>query len=299
MPVAPLIPGHLLLKNFHIDQVYATTFKHRQGGSRFALVSPFPKSFHLFVPLIPDDLPKLLRAAHRVAALTGAGISAESGVPTFRDAQTGLWSQYKAEELATPDAFQRNPRLVWEWYAWRRERAQIVAPNPGHLALVDMERFVPEFTLITQNVDDLHRRAGSKRIVELHGNITRVKCFEHNHAVTTWNAGAELPPRCPQCGGRLRPDVVWFGESLPSGALEEAERAARRCDLFLSIGTSTVVYPAASLPFEALRRGATVVEINPEPTSLSDVAQFTFRAKAGEFLPELVSAAWPLESEGH
>ena len=245
-----------------------------------------------YVTAIPEDLTRLLRTARRVVALTGAGISAESGVPTFRDAQTGLWAQYKAEDLATPEAFERDPKLVWEWYAWRRTRVQSVMPNAGHLALVEMERRAAEFMLVTQNVDDLHRRAGNKRIIELHGNITRVKCFERNHAVTEWKDGA-IPPRCPECGGRLRPDVVWFGESLPEGAFEEASRASEGCDLFFSVGTSTMVYPAASLPFGALQHGATVVEINPEPTSLTARARYSFREKSGEFLPELVEATWP------
>jgi NAD-dependent deacetylase len=246
-----------------------------------------------YVTAVPEDLTRLLRNARRVVALTGAGISVESGVPTFRDAQTGLWAQYKAADLATPEAYERNPKLVWDWYAWRRARVQSVMPNAGHLALVEIERRVAEFTLVTQNVDDLHRRAGSKRIIELHGNITRVKCFEQNHAVAEWIENNAAPPGCPECGGRLRPDVVWFGESLPEGAVEEASRASKGCDLFFSVGTSTMVYPAASLPFAALRQGVTVVEINPEPTSLSADAQYSFREKAGEFLPALVKAAWP------
>jgi len=151
------------------------------------------------VTVVPDDLTQLLRTARHVVVLTGAGISAESGVPTFRDAQTGLWAQYKAEDLATPEAFERNPKLVWDWYAWRRARVQSVTPNAGHFALVKMESFVPEFTLITQNVDDLHHRAGSKRIIELHGNITRAKCFEQNHAVAEWTENEATPPGCPEC----------------------------------------------------------------------------------------------------
>jgi NAD-dependent deacetylase len=234
-----------------------------------------------------------LRTAHRIVVLTGAGISAESGVPTFRDAQTGLWSNYKPEDLATPEAFERNPKLVWDWYAWRRERVRNVAPNPGHVALVELERKVPEFMLVTQNVDNLHQRAGSRRIIELHGNITRVKCFENNHPASDWSKDGALPPKCSLCGGRLRPDVVWFGENLPPGAFEQALEAGEKCDLFFSIGTSSLVYPAASLPFAARDRNAMVVEINPEPTQLTPHAKYSFRAPAGEFLPRLVAAVWP------
>ena len=244
-------------------------------------------------PDIAPDLIQLLRAAKRMAVLTGAGISAESGVPTFRDAQTGLWANYRPEDLATPEAFERNPKLVWEWYAWRRERVQNVTPNPGHLALVEIERRVPAFTLITQNVDNLHQRAGSRNIIELHGNISRVKCFEQNHPISDWRESGEVPPRCALCGGRLRPDVVWFGENLPEGAFEEALEAAERCNVFFSIGTSALVYPAASLPFAALERGATVVEINPDSTDLTPRATYSFRTRSGEFLPRLTSAVWP------
>ena len=163
-------------------------------------------------------LPKLietLRSARYVVVLTGAGVSAESNIPTFREAQTGLWSKYSPEELATPQAFQRNPKLVWEWYAWRRELVAQATPNPGHLALAELEQRVPKFSLITQNVDGLHRRTGSRNVIELHGNINRTKCFDEGDIIDSWPPTAELPPRCPRCGGYLRPDVVWFGETLP------------------------------------------------------------------------------------
>ena len=243
-------------------------------------------------PSIPEELAQALRQAQRVAVLTGAGISAESGVPTFRDAQTGLWAQYNPEDLATPQAFQDHPKLVWEWYAWRRELVGGTQPNAGHLALVAMERHIPTFTLITQNVDGLHRRAGSRRVLELHGNLFATKCFGCGKAVEQWEDTSEVPPRCPSCSDRLRPDVVWFGESLPLPILREAETAALQCQIFLSIGTSTVVYPAAELPFTALRGGATVVEINPQPTPLSAQADFVLQGKSGEVLPALVAATW-------
>jgi NAD-dependent deacetylase len=237
------------------------------------------------------DLLAAVRTAQRVVALTGAGVSAESGVPTFRDAQTGLWENFKPEELATAGAFRENPRLVWEWYAWRREKVRSVQPNAGHKALAALARRYPEFTLITQNVDGLHQRAGSKGVIELHGNITRTKCFDENVVVPEWTETGEVPPRCPQCRGHLRPDVVWFGESLPEAGLNEAMRASGACDVFLSIGTSSVVYPAAMLPEIGLRSGATVVEINPDETPLTASATFFLRGPSGVILPELLRAA--------
>jgi NAD-dependent deacetylase len=228
-----------------------------------------------------------------VAVLTGSGISAESGVPTFRDAQTGLWAKFKPEELATPEAFQRQPKLVWEWYAWRRELVARAQPNAGHLALVELERRLPAFTLLTQNVDGLHQRAGSPNVIELHGNLTRTKCFEENVVVDKWEQTGDVPPKCPRCGGRLRPDVVWFNETLPEEAIARAVEASRQCDFFLSIGTSSQVYPAASLPFDALERGATVVEINPNPTPLTPHATFVLHGQAGSILSELVRSLRP------
>ena len=235
---------------------------------------------------IPPKLVEALRDAARVVVLTGSGISAESGVPTFRDAQTGLWERYDPQELATPEAFAGNPHLVWEWYQWRRGLVAKAQPNPGHKALAELERRSPGFTLVTQNVDGLHQRAGSREVIELHGNITRSKCSEEGVVVGEYESG-EKPPRCPACGAFLRPDVVWFGEMLPFGALEETSEAARGCDLFLSIGTSSLVYPAAGLPHEALENGATLVEINPADTPLSPHVDFALRGRAGEILPEL------------
>jgi NAD-dependent deacetylase len=245
------------------------------------------------VPAIPASLAAALARAQRVAVLTGAGISAESGIPTFREAQTGLWKRYRPEDLATPEAFRRNPRLVWEWYEWRRGIVDRAQPNAGHHALAQMERRVADFTLITQNVDGLHCAAGSSNVLELHGNIRRSKCFDRGHEVAHWPATGDVPPRCPECGSLLRPDVVWFGESLPAEALEGAFAAAQHCELFLSVGTSTVVAPASSLPFAALEAGATVVEINPTATPLTSRAHFALTGAAGEVLPALAAAAWP------
>src|SRR5262245_28799343 len=233
------------------------------------------------------------RGARRVVALTGAGISAESGIPTFRDAQTGLWARFRPEELATAAAFRRDPKLVWDWYAWRRGLVAEAAPNAGHRALARLESVVPELTLVTQNVDGLHTRAGSRRVIELHGNIHRAKCFEEGLVVADGVPSADGPPRCPSCGGPLRPDVVWFGESLPPQALAAAEAAAGRCDLLFSIGTSAAVFPAAQLPISALRSGAMVVEINKDRTPLTGVATFSLLGRAGEILPRLLAATWP------
>ena len=239
------------------------------------------------LPILPK-LIETLRSARYVVVLTGAGVSAESNIPTFREAQTGLWAKYSPEELATPQAFQRNPRLVWEWYTWRRQLVAAAVPNPGHLALAELEQRVPQFTLITQNVDGLHQRAGSRNVIELHGNINRTKCFDEGDIIDSWPPITEIPPRCPRCGGLLRPDVVWFGESLPQKALHTAFTAAEQCDLFLSIGTSSVVQPAASLPLVALEQGITTVEINPNPTPLSARATYVLPGSSGQILPVLL-----------
>jgi NAD-dependent deacetylase len=234
-----------------------------------------------------------LRHARRVVALTGAGISAASGIPTFRDAQTGLWERFRPEELATPEAFRRDPQLVWDWYEWRRGLVAQAKPNAGHRALARLECLVPEFLLVTQNVDGLHQRAGSQSVVELHGNIHRNKCFLEGIVVDERPPAGERPPRCPGCGAHLRPDVVWFGEMLPAQALAQADAAARGCDLLLSVGTSAAVFPAAQLPVSALQSGAMVVEVNKDRTPLSAVATFSLLGHAGELLPRLLEAAWP------
>jgi NAD-dependent deacetylase len=241
---------------------------------------------------VSRDLIEALRQAERVVALTGSGISAESGVPTFREAQTGLWARYDPQRLATPEAFDRDPHLVWEWYEWRRNLVSEALPNPGHRALAELERRVPEFSLITQNVDGLHQRAGSRDVVELHGNILRSRCSREGVIVEPEDRDDAVPPRCPRCGALLRPDVVWFGEMLPAGALEAASEAARGCELFLSVGTSSLVYPAAALGYVALESGATLVEINAGETPLSRQADHVLRGRAGELLPELLRRAF-------
>lgn len=248
---------------------------------------------HPDVPVIPTELIAALRSARRVAVLTGAGISAESGIPTFREARTGLWRLYPPEELATPQAFERNPQLVWEWYVWRRQLVSHAWPNPGHNALVNMQAHVPQWSLITQNVDGLHERAGSRGVIELHGNLMRYVCSAHRHTVSIDVPAAGMPPRCQECGSLVRPDVVWFGEALPAAALAEAFAAAASCDVFLSIGTSGVVQPAASLPVDARGHGALTVEINPDETPLSRRVDLVLRGPAGQVLPALARATWP------
>jgi NAD-dependent deacetylase len=226
-----------------------------------------------------------LHANSPLVVLTGAGISAESGVPTFRGAG-GLWRNFRPEELATPGAFRRDPALVWEWYNWRRGLVARCQPNAAHETLAEIEEALPDFTLITQNVDGLHQAAGSQNVLELHGNIWRVRCTacgaaREDHRVPL----PEIPLRCPACAGLLRPDVVWFGESLPAQVLEAAWVAAARCTTMLVIGTSAVVQPAASLPLVALRNGARLVEVNPAETPLSRHAHEVLRGPAAEVLP--------------
>ena len=240
----------------------------------------------------PSELITLLKSTSRLVALTGAGVSQESGLRTFRDAQEGLWSQYKPEDLASPEAFARDPKLVWDWYAWRREAIKGVRPNAGHYALTEIEKHIPQFTLITQNVDGLHRMAGNQNVLELHGNIQRVRCSECGKFAKDWGDDLESVPQCKRCDGLLRPDVVWFGESLPLDQLEKAVKATRACDVFFSIGTSGVVQPAASLAHAARNKGAVVVEINAEPTTLTAKADFFFQGKSGAILPELAKAVW-------
>lgn len=243
-----------------------------------------------------DHLIESLRRARNVAVLTGAGVSAESGLATFRDALTGLWARYRPEDLATPEAFERDPALVWNWYRMRREGVLRAEPNRAHLALARLEDLVPRLTLITQNVDGLHRRAGSRTVVELHGDITRVRCSREGTDISEWvepEPGGD-PPVCAGCGAFLRPDVVWFGEALPEKALHRAWAAVYDCDLFLAVGTSNLVEPAASLPWLAAAQGAIVAVVN---TTMDGQRAGTgihhLHGPAGEVLPRLLEQAWP------
>jgi NAD-dependent protein deacetylase/lipoamidase len=233
---------------------------------------------------------RLLAGVDRVVVLTGAGISAESGVPTFRG-EDGLWRRFRAEELATPEAFARDPKLVWEWYDWRRAKIAAVRPNPGHAVLAKWEVVFADFLLVTQNVDGLHPLAGSKNLLELHGNIWKTRCtaegtIEDNRDVPL----PTIPPVCPRCGALLRPHIVWFGEALDEGVLERAFEASAACETMLVVGTSSLVYPAAALPVAAVRAGAPLIEINPSETPLTARATLSIRGPAGEVLPGIDAA---------
>lgn len=236
-----------------------------------------------------EKLCNLVKSCQKAVVLTGAGISAESGVPTFRGKE-GLWGKFRAEELATMEAFMANPKIVWEWYNWRRELMGGVKPNPGHLALVELANHFGSFTLVTQNVDGLHRAAGSTEVLELHGNINRNKCAKCSAPYEESDIDPDRIPKCSRCGGQIRPDVVWFGEMLPGEVIDTAFRRSEEAQLFFSIGTSAIVHPAASLPITAKHCGATLVEINPEETPLSSLADIRIAERSGEFLPRLLEA---------
>lgn len=248
-------------------------------------------------PTQPDFAKSLAIAAHWVAnaysitVLTGAGVSAESGIGTFRDAQSGVWAHFDPQQLASPEGFAADPGLVWRWYMERLATVEQAAPNPGHYALAELARRTPSFTLITQNIDDLHERAGSEDVLHLHGSIGRFHCngCQAPYTLRPDDRSAPLPPSCKFCTDYVRPSIVWFGETLPGRELGAAWRAAEQCDVFLIIGTSGVVYPAAHLPMLARRSGAQVIEINPEASEVSDLADVILRAPGGVALPQLLA----------
>ena len=249
--------------------------------------------------MIPGTLIDTLRTSAHAVILTGSGTSAESGVPTFRDAQTGLWSQYRPEELATPEAFESDPGLVWDWYQSRRNVIAAAEPNAGHYAIAALEQLFPRLTLITQNVDGLHQRAGSRNVIEFHGNINRSRCTVERVIVEPRPEDDGSPPACPNCGAPLRPDVVWFGEDIPHEALSAANSAVNHCDAIFVIGTSALVQPAADLPFKACARGAKVIEINTDATPLSASAHFVLQGTSGRILPALLEAfSQPAQTPG-
>ena len=221
--------------------------------------------------------------------LTGAGVSAESGVPTFREAQTGLWERYDPLELATPEAFARDPELVWRWYRWRRDLVATAEPNAGHRALAELQSLVPRLTLVTQNVDGMHQRAGSSDVIEFHGNLFSNRCSADARIVHAADDDDGVPS-CPDCGSYLRPGVVWFGEAIPEEALHASFAAAADCDVFLSVGTSALVYPAAGLADVAREAGAVTIEVNPSPTGQSESYTASLRGNAGTLLPQLVES---------
>ncbi|WP_445657096.1 SIR2 family NAD-dependent protein deacylase [Achromobacter sp. NCFB-sbj8-Ac1-l] len=249
---------------------------------------------------IPPALADTLARAVNVVVFTGAGVSAESGIATFRDALTGLWSRFDASALATPEAFAAQPDRVWGWYEWRRAQVDRTSPNAAHRAIAALAGHVPALTLITQNVDNLHERAGSDEVLHLHGSLHAPRCSRCARPATFAAEGADAladegraitPPACVHCGAPIRPGVVWFGESLPTGAWQAAQAAAEQCDLFLAIGTSALVYPAAELPLHALRAGATVVQVNPAATPLDAQAHYNVRGAAAAVMPRLLEAA--------
>jgi NAD-dependent deacetylase len=248
-------------------------------------------------PSAPDPAARArgwIAEADRVCVLTGAGMSAESGIPTFRDAMTGLWSQFDPEDLASEPGYRADPARVWAWYAERREGVRQAQPNPGHLALAAFARARPgRVTVVTQNVDDLHQRAGSPEVIRLHGDILAARWLEpcrERPACAPSRAAAGSPPRCERCGNLLRPDVVWFGEMLPMQAIERAEHAARDCDVMLVVGTSGAVWPAAGLAGLARRSSARVVIVNPNESEIDDVAHALVRGTAATMLPALLGA---------
>jgi NAD-dependent deacetylase len=241
------------------------------------------------VAVIPTKLADALRATQHTVVLTGSGVSVDSGIPSFRDPQDGLWERFRPEDLATPEAFARDPALVWQWYQWRRELIGRVRPNAGHVALAALERLIPRLTLITQNVDGLHQRAGSRTVLEFHGNIHRNRCSVEQRLVEIDTRGTRKPPRCPSCGAPIRPDVVWFGETIPRAVLTAATLAASECDIYLAIGTSAVVQPAAALADLARQGGALLAEINPAVTPLSAHADFALHGSASTIVPELLA----------
>ena len=241
------------------------------------------------MPGLPPALIERLGAARHLVVLTGSGVSAASGIPTFRSAGDGLWSRFRPEDLATPEAFERDPALVWQWYQWRRELINSSEPNAAHFAIAELARQLPQCSLITQNVDGLHQRAGSKAVIEFHGNIHRNRCDTHGvqHSDDT---GRRQPPPCPRCDRLLRPDVVWFGEAIPQVTLQASQAAALECDAMLVAGTAGQVYPAAGLAELAARRGALLVEVNIERTPLSELMDFCLSGPADQLLPCLLAA---------
>lgn len=245
---------------------------------------------------------EILAGAAKVVVSTGAGISKESGIPTFRDAMEGLWARFDPHALATEEGFRANSARVWSWYAWRRQRVAEAQPNAGHRALVGMEEIVPALTVVTQNVDGLHGVSGTSDLVELHGSLRRVKCLDAGHpyrgALPPFAEGEEQsPPPCPVCGSPLRPNVVWFGEALPRDATERAWQLAEECDALLLVGTSGTVWPAAELPLVARRAGARVIEVNPHPSELTHAADVFLQGPAGDVLPVLLDQMWRVVRE--
>ena len=250
--------------------------------------------------MIPSKLIERLQQAQHLVILTSVGVSAESGIPTFRDALTGLWEKFDAEQLACDDGFRADPALVWGWYEWRRRCVLKAQPNPAHLTIAKLAEQIPKLTLITQNVDDLHERAGNRDVLHLHGSLHKPRCIrcgtpyqlpEIDTAIADHDSSID-PPTCSKCGGFIRPGVVWFGESLPMHEWEQSVNATEDCDLLFIVGTSGLVWPAANLPYMADKVGVPIVQINPTTTSFNAIAHFNLCGKAGEILPKLYAATF-------
>ncbi len=245
------------------------------------------------IPATPiQQAAQALAQAHNIVCLTGAGVSAESGVATFRDAQTGLWSKFDPQRLASQEGFADDPGLVWRWYMERLRTVEAATPNPGHRALAQLETLKPAFTLVTQNVDNLHERAGSRQVYHIHGRINHFRCnyCRAEYPLQAHEQTQEQPPICPHCSELVRPDVVWFGESLPVDVVDIAWRAAESCEIMLVVGTSGVVYPVAQLPLVAKRAGALVIDVNPHCTPISEMADIFLQGAGGVVLPQLLAA---------
>ncbi|MFZ0452196.1 MAG: NAD-dependent deacylase [Ignavibacteriaceae bacterium] len=243
---------------------------------------------------IPERLTNKISSAKRIVFFTGAGISAESGIPVFRG-KDGIWNKLKPEELANFNAFLKNPELVWEWYQHRKKIVSGSGPNAGHLAIMEMENYFPDVKVITQNIDNLHKRAGSKTIYELHGNIERNYCIKCKKVYYDIVPLEGKTPKC-ECGGLIRPNVVWFGEYLPQDQFDASYLAAENADIFFIVGTSAIVYPAASLIYKAKESGAALVEVNIERTEISGIVDFSLFGKAGEVLPAVLNSIKELKN---
>jgi NAD-dependent deacetylase len=246
---------------------------------------------------LPESVLHRLKNASRIVALTGGGIAAASNVPSFREAHSGEWSQYDVSELATVQAFMRNPRMVWEWYEHRRRTAEAAEPSPAHYALVDLEQYYPIFSLITQTIDGLHWRAGSRDLIELNGSLRRSRCYEAGHIISSWEDVGESPPRCPHCGSVLRPGVVMFGEGLPEWELRAARAAVERCEVFMCVGDVGAIEPVASFPFIAKRAGALVLAIDAPNSIYTIMADHVIDEPLADALPDLVRQVFGEVSE--
>lgn len=234
---------------------------------------------------------RALARARNVVVFTGAGVSRESGIATFRDPEEGIWRKYDPMQMATLEGYVRDPEFVWAWYEHRFGKAADAEPNPGHYAIAALEGLVPSLTVVTQNIDGMHQRAGSSDVIELHGSMHRFACLYRKHGDFTLGDFAdqdERPPRCPECGELVRPDVVWFGEALPEDEFDRGQRLSATCDVMLVVGTSGIVFPAAALPLQAAHAGAVVIDVNPEPGPLTSRATIYLKGRGGDILPRLV-----------